>query len=105
MKIIEKPNRNKRIAHGFWNRRWKGFASITINNGTFRRYFRTSELYNLAREMLSKSTFSSPLDMRNWLARQPTGFENETTVPMGEAVKLSNGLFVSPFQDNNFIDS
>ncbi len=107
MKIIEKPRKNKRIAYGFWNRRFKGFYSIGINGGTFIRRFKTVELYNLTKEMLSKSTFANPLDMRNWLERQITGFEvGITTVAMADSQQLPNGVFIpAPLMDDNFVDS
>ncbi len=106
MKIIEKPNAKKKIAYGFWLRRFKGYPIISINGGTYKRHFKTAELYSAASEALSNATFAGPLDMRNFLSRLINGFEKDiTTVPMGEDLTLPNNIFIPAYSGEMMIDT
>lgn len=103
MKIKSTPA--KRIKYNMFNRRFKGFSQIVINNGTYARHFRTPELFSAAKEAMTKATFAGPLDMRNYLSGLVNGFEsNITTVPMMQEVFLPNGIKIAP-QSDDFIDS
>lgn len=102
MQIKEKPHKKQKF--GFWMRRFKGFPLIELDSG-YKRHFRTNELYSAAREAIAKSTFSGPLDMRQFVSRLINGFEQDyTTVPMGEDIELPNGIFVPAF-NADYMDS
>ncbi len=98
MQIKEQPHKSEKF--GWWNRRAKGFAAITINNGTYSRKFKTAELYNAAREYMSKTRFENPFELQQWLSKLVNGFETDcTTVAMGDSLKLPNGIFLPAKKD------
>ncbi len=106
MKIIEKANQKNKKKFGFWNRKFRGHAQISINGGTYTKKFRTLEIYNAAKEYMANSTFANPLDLREWLGKLVSGFEqDQTTVPMMEKIQFANGIFLPAAIDDNFVDS
>ncbi len=92
-KTTDKPS------YGFWNRRFRGFSSITLQSGQVIK-FKTNELASFAREQIFKRVFPNILDLVKFAKSLPTGFETETTIPMGTGVSLSNGLFIPAKRDS-----
>ncbi len=98
MKI--KAKINDKPSYGWWNRKFRGNFEIALSSGQ-KRKFRTVELYNYAKEMLSKGIFKTQLDLVDLLKKLPTGFEtDQSVIPMGTGVSLPNGLFIPAKRDS-----
>ena len=90
MKIKSKPSQKEKF--GFWNRRFRGNPALNIVGRSMK--FKTNLLYSFACEQISKSRHENILDFVKFVKSLPTGFELETTTPMGDSINLPNGLFI-----------
>ncbi len=101
MKIKQKPT--KKAKYNIWSRRFRGNASIVLPCG-YTRHFINDDYYSAAKEAISRSTFKHMLDMREFLARLPNGFEQDGRVVNIARDELPNNLFI-PNADGDIIDS